>query len=53
MNPTVIGFRPQRFPQKWLGRQVQAEVTLKEMDREAAIEAIRQALGSTTVKLPE
>lgn len=53
MNPQIIGFRPQRFPQKWMGRQVYLEVKLKEMDRQDAIEQIRMALGHTTVQFPD
>jgi hypothetical protein len=53
MDPTVIGFRPQRFPQKWLGRQIKAAIVLEGLAREIAIEAVESVLGSTTVKLPD
>jgi hypothetical protein len=54
MNPpTVIGFKPQRFPQKWFGRQIKAAIVLEGLAREIAIEAVASVLGSATVELPD
>lgn len=51
MNPTIIGFRFQRFPIKWVGRQVKAGAIIHHMLRDQAIDQVKATLSHTTVKV--